>query len=165
MALAATHVLVTIVILDIFRHYFFGLKKFPRYLLIIGGIAGLAPDLDLPAGWFASWITGNHVYFHGLFTHTVLWPLVFLIVGGILHYRKNLQWAKIFYVISFGWFIHLPLDCIHTGYSDFVWPLAINTKSWCPQFDMSIYKNGIDAVILIIWLIHEEVHKKIRDYI
>ena len=50
MALAVTHVILTIVILDLFRHYVFKKSKFPRYWLVIGGIAGLFPDIDIPLG-------------------------------------------------------------------------------------------------------------------
>ena len=48
MALALTHVLLVIVLLDLFRHYVLSKKKFPRYLLVVGGIAGLLPDIDVP---------------------------------------------------------------------------------------------------------------------
>ncbi len=75
MALAVTHIILTIAFLDIFRHYVFGLKKFPRYLLVVGGIAGLAPDLDIPMGWILTLVTGNTVNIHGLFTHSILFAL------------------------------------------------------------------------------------------
>ena len=39
MALAVTHVLIVIILLDLIRHYIVGKEKFPRYLVIIGGIA------------------------------------------------------------------------------------------------------------------------------
>ena len=165
MALAVTHVILTIVALDIFRHYVFGLKKFPRYLLVIGGIAGLFPDIDIPLGWIISFISGSSISFHGHYTHTIFWPLLLVGVAGILHYKQNLKWARIFYVISAGWFLHLPLDCLHGGYSSFLWPLAINTKAWCPQWSINAYRHGIEAIILVVWLVHEELRKKIKDYI
>ena len=51
MALAVTHVLLTIIVLDLLRHYVFDKKKFPRYLVVIGGIAGLVPDIDILFNW------------------------------------------------------------------------------------------------------------------
>ncbi len=47
---AATHVLIPVIILEVFRHYFVKDRKlFPIHYVIIGGIAGLIPDLDVAA--------------------------------------------------------------------------------------------------------------------
>ena len=163
MAYAVTHIILTIVLLDIFRHYVFQKDKFPRYLLVIGGIAGLAPDLDIPLSWIYNLFTNNSINFHGTFTHTLLIPLIFLAIAGILHYQNNMKWAKIFYVIAAGWFFHLFLDCTFGGYKTFFWPLM--TGNLCPQWGLQEHAQSIDAIILVLWLVHEEIHKKIRDYI
>ncbi|MFH1276617.1 MAG: metal-dependent hydrolase [Candidatus Woesearchaeota archaeon] len=178
MALAVTHVILTIVILDIFRHYVFGKEKFPRYLLVIGGIAGLAPDLDIPLSWIYSLISGIGAYYHGVFTHSIFWPIVFLVVGVILQQinktkqklkrsKKNtfnyMKWSKISYVISAGWFMHLIFDCLYGGYNSMLWPIHTLT-TFCPEFGLSSYAISIDAIILVLWLIHEELHQKIKDY-
>ena len=163
MALAVTHIILTIITLDFFRHYVFKKDKFPRYLLVIGGIAGLLPDIDIPFSWIYNFFTNSQASFHGLYTHSLFFPIIFLTIGGILHYKKNLIWAKIFYVISAGFFAHLLLDCAFGGYKSFIWPLT-SIGSSCPKWDSSPYASGIDAIILVAWLIHEELHKKIRDY-
>jgi len=165
MALAVTHILIAIIILDLFRHYVFGKGKFPRYLLVIGGIAGLAPDLDIPLSWFVSLITGNTVQLHGEFTHSIFFVILFAVIGLIRHLQEDDKWAKIFYVIAAGWFIHLLLDCIFGGYGTFLWPVVYNTKMFCPQWNVSQFRVAIDAALLVIWLIHEEIHNRIRDYI
>jgi|SRR3989344_2302104 len=165
MALAVTHIILTIALLDIFRHYVFGLKKFPRYLLIIGGIAGLAPDLDIPIGWMFSLLTGNTINIHGLFSHSIFFVLLFLITGLLVHYYGNPKWAKIFYVISVGWTFHIFLDCVFNAYSTFFWPLSIDTTAFCPARSfLEGYRSSIDAIILVVWLVHEEIHHKIKDY-
>ena len=164
MALAVTHIILTIAFLDIFRHYFFVFKKFPRYLLVIGGIAGLAPDLDIPLGWILTLLTGNSVNVHGLFTHSIFFALLFTLIGAILHYQKNLKWAKIFYVIAVGWTLHISLDCLFNAYSTFLWPLSINTTAFCPSGLLENYRTSIDAIILVLWLLHEELHHKIKCY-
>ncbi len=165
MALAVTHILVVIVILDLFRHYVFGKKKFPRYLLVVGGIAGLAPDLDIPLGWILSLLTGKSLNIHGLFTHSILFALLFLLIGVFFHYRNNMKWAKILYVIAFGWTFHLFLDCLFNEYATFLWPFSINTKIFCPSKELlGNYRASVDAVILVLWLIHEETHNYIKDY-
>jgi len=165
MALAVTHIILTIAFLDIFRHYVFGLKKFPRYLLVIGGIAGLAPDLDIPIGWILTLITGRTVEIHGLFTHSILFALFFGIIGAVLHYKKNPKWAKIFYVIAVGWTLHIFLDCFYgmDSLKLFLWPLQI-LPTFCPSWNLYQYAHSIDAIILVLWLIHEEINNKIKCY-
>lgn len=164
MALAVTHIILTIAFLDIFRHYVFGLKKFPRYLLVIGGIAGLAPDLDIPLGWILTLLSGNPVNIHGLFTHSIFFALLFAFIGVILHYQQNLKWAKICYVVAVGWLLHIFLDCVFNAYSTFLWPLPINTAAFCPSGILENYRTSIDAIILVLWLVHEEIHDKIKCY-
>ncbi|MBU0459489.1 MAG: metal-dependent hydrolase [Nanoarchaeota archaeon] len=164
MALAVTHIILTIVILDLFRHYVFGKKKFPRYLLVIGGIAGLGPDLDIPISWVYSLLAGVKANFHGTFTHSLIWPLIFLGIALILHYKKEMKWAKIFYVIAVGFVFHLSLDCLFGGYKSFLWPFLV-APNFCPEWGIINYAVSIDALILVLWLVHEEIHKKIKDYI
>ena len=163
MALAVTHVILTIVILDFFRHYVFRKKKFPRYLLVIGGIAGLLPDIDIPLSWLYNLFTSSSTDLHGVFTHSLIFPLIFLVAAAILHYQKNMKWAKIYYVIAFGLFSHLVLDCLFGGYKTFFWPFNLN-YNFCSDWGLTHYRTSIDAIILIVWLLHEEIHNKINDY-
>ncbi len=166
MALAVAHVLIAIFVLDLFRHYVFGLKKFPRYLIVIGGIAGLAPDLDIPLGMIISFITGKTVELHRVFTHSFFFVLLFAAIGVLLHYKKITLWRNMSYVVAAGWFLHIFLDCFYGGdlsHSFFFWPLS-NPPTFCPSWNLYTYGNHIDAIILVMWLIHEEVHKKVRDY-
>ncbi len=163
MGLAVTHVIITIVILDLFRHYVFGKQKFPRYLLVIGGIAGLFPDIDIPIGWMMTLFTGTQITLHRIFTHSFIFPLLFLIIAIVLHYNKNHKWGRIGYVIAAGWTLHIIFDCIYGGYLPLVWPFDLITS--CPSWGLMKFSEGIDAIILVLWLAHEEIHNKIRDYI
>ncbi|MBI4151384.1 metal-dependent hydrolase [Candidatus Woesearchaeota archaeon] len=164
MANSVTHVIVVIVLLDLFRHYVFGKKKFPRYLLVIGGIAGLGPDIDVPLTWIYQFLTSSTTDLHGLFTHSIFFVLFFLGIALLLHVKKRNMWAKIFYVISAGWFMHLVLDCLYGGYKTFFWPFHY-ASSFCPQWGIQTHAADIDAIILVLWLIHEELHQRIIDYI
>lgn len=165
MALAVTHVLIVIVILDLLRHYLFGKKKFPRYLIVVGGIAGLLPDIDIPLGWLLSFFAGTEIGLHRLFTHSIFFVALFLLMGIIRQYQGDEKWAKIFYVIAFGWFIHLLLDCGYGGepIRSFFWPY-LGTASFCPRWDLYPWAEGIDAILLVFWLVHEEVHSYVKDY-
>ncbi|MDO8656042.1 MAG: metal-dependent hydrolase [Nanoarchaeota archaeon] len=165
MAYAVTHILIVIVILDLLRHYVFGKKNFPRYLIVIGGIAGLLPDIDIPLGWVASFMTGTDVGLHRLFTHSILLALLFLFIGIIRHYQDDEKWAKIFYVIAFGWLVHILLDCVYGGglIPSFFWPTQI-VPTFCPTWDLYPWAESIDAILLVLWIVHEEVHSYVKDY-
>ena len=164
MALAVTHIIVTIVILDLFRHYFFTKKKFPRYLLVIGGIAGLLPDIDIPITWLYRIIMNTTDTLHGAFTHSIAFPIILVTIGFVLYQQDNIKWSKIMYVVAAGWFFHLILDCLYGGYTTFLWPQQIAT-TFCPEWGVQKHAADIDAIILLAWLVHEEIHKKIKDYI
>ena len=165
MALAVTHILVVIVILDLLRHYVFGKKKFPRYLIVIGGIAGLAPDIDLPVGWLISVLTGTTVGLHRLFTHSIFLVLLFLGIGLIRHYQDDKKWANIFYVIAFGWLVHILLDYLYGGGSipSLFWPYQM-LPAFYPSWNLYLWAESIDAILLVLWLVHEEVHNYVKDY-
>jgi|SRR3989338_2313295 len=163
MANAVTHVILTIVIIDIFRDYFLK-KKFPTWIVLIGGIAGLMPDIDIPFSWLYSWLTGTNFWFHGGITHSIIIPIIFLLIGLFIWYRKgNRNTRIIFFAVSFGWFFHLILDCSFGGYSTLLFPFYAG--NFCPEFNIQRYAAAIDAVILVLWLLHEEIRHEIKDYI
>jgi hypothetical protein len=53
---------------------------------------------------------------------------------------------------------------VFNSYDTFLWLIVVNTKAFCPQGFERLYRAGIDAIILVIWIIHEEVHNRIKDY-
>jgi len=109
--------------------------------------------------------TPEHLTLHGVFTHSIFYVILILIVGIYFHAEKNHKWAGIMYVIAFGWFFHLLLDFLYCNSYAYFWPLVFKFN-WCPELlNFSHYKTGIDALILVAWLVHEEVHKMIKDYI
>ncbi len=178
MALAVTHVLITIVLLDLMRHYIFKKKTFPRYLIVVGGIAGLAPDFDIVITWFYNFFTNTTDSLHGLFSHSLTFVLLFAILGLLLKYghldalfkkhkkqtkKQTDKWSKIMFVIAFGWFMHIFLDCMFGGYKTFLWPLEIAT-TFCPQFGISHHAASVDAILLVLWIVHEEMHGYVKDW-
>lgn len=164
MALAATHILIPIIILDLLRHYYLGLKKFPRYLLLIGGIAGLAPDIDIPLTWLTHLLVTNNVDFHGTFTHSFFFVVIFFVLGTLFQWRNNKKWSMIFYVIAFGWFCHLFLDWLYGEYKTLFWPFAVTPWTIFPTWTLYTYGESIDAILLVLWLVHQELHNYIKDY-
>ena len=163
MPLAVTHVLLTIVIVGAYRDFVTKHKKyFSLHTILVAGIAGLLPDIDVPLGW----ITNLQ---HGTVTHTPLFGLLFLIPAFILYHNKKHKMAMYFYVISFGILFHLLLDLVLGGgaYEGIMlfWPLY--TYSYKIHL-FSGYKTAsisLDAIILLVWLYEEEIKHKIKDFI
>jgi len=163
MAFAATHVILAMVITDLYRDYL-APKKFPTKYVLIAGIFGLLPDVDIPLGWIYSMASGHAVDLHGTFMHSVLFGVA-LAVAAMLCYEvfKKPKAGLGFAVASFGWLFHLALDCALSPHRIFL-PLSAVA---CPAFfDVSAEAmTALDAIILLAWLIHEEWKHKIRDYI
>jgi len=165
MPFAVTHVLLTIILVDIYRDYFTKHRKFfTLHTIFIAGLAGLLPDIDIPLNFLLNFFGTGIV--HGTITHTPLFGLIFLIPGFILwHYKKH-KTALYFFVACFGIFMHILLDFIFSNTSImFFYPLFTFTFT-LNLVELSIFAfAGIDAVILLVWLWHEEAKHKISDFI
>jgi membrane-bound metal-dependent hydrolase YbcI (DUF457 family) len=160
---AVTHVILTIVLIDIFRDYI-AKKKFPRWFVLVGGIAGLFPDIDMPFGWVFNFLFGTSYDFHGGVTHYLIVPIIIAIAAWILFNYKQNKLGLILGLVAFGWTFHIFLDCIFVGGYFPFWPFL---EGCCLQYmeESSPYMAGLDAIVLLFWLVHEEIAHKIRDYI
>tara|TARA_Y100000310_G_scaffold343699_1_gene452554 strand:+ start:1660 stop:2145 length:486 start_codon:yes stop_codon:yes gene_type:complete len=158
---AVTHILVAILFIDLFRDYVVKKRAFPLYLVLIGGVAGLMPDIDI----LIIWLFDLNV--HRLYTHSFMIPVLFLLVGLVAYrYRKML--GKLFFVVSAGWVTHILLDGLLSGSVIPFWP--VSTMAWGMNllpgstFGGTLYA-GIDAILLVVWLVHEYFQHNIKDYI
>ncbi len=163
MGLAVAHVLGTIILLDLVRHYITGKQGFPRYLLVVGGVAALAPDLDIPLSWLLSFFAQDYVNLHRIFTHSFSFAVLFGIVALVLYLKKDMKWSKIFVAIAVGWSMHILMDCFYGGFLPMTWPFNFITS--CPSWGLTNHSHSIDAILLVAWIVHEEIHNKIKDYI
>ena len=175
MAYSVTHVIVAIVIIDLYRDYI-AKKKFSTWFVLIGGIAGLLPDLDVPLQWITSAFVGEAVALHRVVTHSLSFVALFMAIAFIFHIQKHkklrilnrdISYEKIalfFTVIAVGWLIHIALDCSIAGDYNLTWFPGISL-GFCYHPFSSDALLGLDAIILILWLIHEEWAHKISDFI
>lgn len=165
MALAVTHVLLTIIIVDLWRDYIARHKRyFTLHTILVAGVAGLLPDIDVPINWILSLFGKSYeLLLHGGITHSIFFGLIFLIPGFIFWYKKKHRVATYFFVICFGILFHLFLDCITGGYPGFFWPFSVAYN--CKMLIRQEFLAGLDAIILLVWLYHEEVRHKISDFI
>ena len=170
MPLAVTHVLLTIIIVDLYRDYVAKHKKyFTLHTVFIAGFAGLLPDIDLPVNLFITFF-GLSVP-HGTITHTPLFGLIFLIPGFILWYHKKHKIAMYFFVICFGILAHIFLDYLLGGglYEGIMFFYPFSNAAFklhlLSKLNISDIPVAIDAIILLLWLWHEEKQHKISDFI
>ena len=103
MPTAVTHVILTMILLDLIRDYL--IKNHKRYLtlhtLFIGGVAGLLPDIDVPLGWILAFF-GVHskLWSHGWILHSPFFSLIFLIPGIFYWKEKKYKLATCFFCNS-----------------------------------------------------------------
>ncbi len=175
MPYAVTHVILTIVIADIYRDYF-AKRKFPMVYVLIAGIAGLMPDLDIPASGLINLLFGANYNFHRIFTHSLLYAMVFFAASTLFFifgkkeysvFRRKVQNRAVvlfFLAMAFGWLMHVSLDCglSGDGYLNLIPSIPLK---FCPHPFSSDVLAGFDAAILVLWLIHEQWKHDIKDYI
>jgi len=169
MPYTTTHVLIAIILIELFREYFVkNNKKFPRYYILIAAIAAVVPDLEyifqLPD-------------LQRAFLHSIFVPLIFLLVGllivglDIKHKglrKRHLKLSNIFFIFSAGTLLHMILDGVLRDGVVLFYPfsnfsLNLNLISYLP-FNESLVLIGIDTLLLFFWIFWMEFKLKIDDY-
>jgi len=171
MPLAVTHVILTIVIVDLIRDYYLK-KHITLHMVFIAGVAGLLPDIDIPINWVLSFFGYSfEIMQHGGLTHTALFGLIFLIPAFILLKKEKHKMATYFFVITFGILFHVFLDYFLGGgrFEGVMWLWPFSNVGYkihlLSKLGLSNVPAALDAVILLGWLWHEDKKHKIRDYI
>ncbi|MGV8131074.1 MAG: metal-dependent hydrolase [Candidatus Pacearchaeota archaeon] len=177
---AVTHVLVPIILLSIFRHLYQKKtgKKFHLQYVLIGGLAGIIPDLDIPLFWVMHYFGYALDEIHRTFTHTIFVPLIFLFLAFISKLtinrkigRNKLSVAIILLLLSFGSLIHLILDATLAGYIMPLYPLSMIKVGTgfpftvFPDHIAMLFLATLDGVLFILWILYLELKHKISDFI
>jgi membrane-bound metal-dependent hydrolase YbcI (DUF457 family) len=129
------------------------------------------PDIDIPLNWFLD-LFGITVdlFQHGGITHTPFFGLLFIIPGLVAIKLGKDKLSRYFFVMCAGVLIHLALDLVSGGGNGHIlvfWPFSM------VSYKIGLYAligipnlaEGVDAIILLAWLYHEEVKHKIIDFI
>ena len=172
---AVTHIIIPLILADIYRDYFARNKFNIRYVLI-AGLAGLLPDIDVLFAWiFKSFLNVTISEIHRTITHSLLFPLLFLVLFLFARNynpkflkRQKLKLNYLFLAIAFGTLIHITLDFTFSGSVYILYPLSdliIGLNLISLGYFEGTFFAGLDAIILVIWLIHEELKHRISDYI
>lgn len=181
MPYAVSHIIVPILLLSLFRDYCVKNKqKFPLHYVLIGGIAGVIPDLDVGVFYVLSFFGYTLDSIHKVFTHNFTLVLIFIILGLIAYYsgvkgkggigKHHLQWYMIFYLIAFGIFTHVVLDGIVWGviapfYPFSSYQIGVDLVGSLPNDWQRTIVASVEAIMLVFWLVYMEVKHKISDFI
>ena len=174
MPLAVTHILLTIILVDLYRDYISKNKKlFTMWTLFVAGVAGILPDIDIPIRYILSnvGVAIPELFHHGGFTHTPFFGLMFLIPAAILWQMKKHKLAIVFVVLTFGILFHTVLDYTLGGGDPeglmLLYPFSEERIKFGALLGDEFFTSvaAIDAIILLAWLFHEERKHKIKDFI
>lgn len=177
MPFAVTHVLVPLISLELLRdNWKWARKSFSKWHVFFIGLAGLMPDLDVPFYTLLE-VFGAAPYSdvgHRIFLHNIWIPLGFFL-GALAVFRlfpRQEKKGKVLMLLAMGWVVHLAMDAVITGEVMPYYPLTelmldynlvgrINMMTGIPPITMLV---SLDALLLLYWLYHEEMHHYIRDY-
>lgn len=158
MAFPVTHILAPMFIIEIYRRYF-AKKKFSHWYVFLAGFMGGAPDFDIIFGWIMSNYYGVSVNYHRMFTHSLFFALIFLLIGvliyflgkyGVLAKKKAHIGAFISVIIFVGIASHSLLDCIDGLKAIFSPFCSVN----CPSLLINEERAAIiDGILLFSWIL------------
>jgi len=180
---AVLHILVPLILAALFKDWYDKKhkNKLPLHYVLIAGIAGVVPDLDIAAFWLLQGFGFTLSEIHRTFAHTIFVPLLFLILYFIFVKadvkaricnmgRHNLKLSAIFLALSFGSIIHLILDATFSGFIVPLYPISnvaigLNLVSVFQEPLRSLFLPSLEGGLLVLWLIYLELKHKISDFI
>jgi membrane-bound metal-dependent hydrolase YbcI (DUF457 family) len=165
MPFAVTHVLIPMILVDLVRDHLFKKEKrfFPNTFVFVAGLAGLLPDIDVPL----SYLLFGNMEAHRTITHSIWLPIAFFCLFLFFYFIKRKPFFYKFFLMCFvGFSIHIILDFYIFGTVSLFFPLTeeVYGLNIFPIEKMYLVYSSIDAIILFLWLIHEELEHKISDF-
>lgn len=167
---AVVHFIVPVIIAELIRK--FSKYKFPRYYILIAGLAGVFIDLDIALYWVLYSFSYTLEQIHRTYTHSLFVPLIFSLLA---FWKKDFQIGKykfntrtLFLMIALGAFLHLVLDALLSGgvmlfYPVSLWQIGFEPFSSLPASLQSVALGSLDAALLIIWVIYEELSHRMSQ--
>ncbi|MAG02100.1 hypothetical protein CMI42_02080 [Candidatus Pacearchaeota archaeon] len=169
MPYTTTHVLVSIILIELFREYFVKNNyRFPRYYILIAAIAGIFPDIE----YIFQFPDLQRAFLHSLFT-----PLIFLILGLVI-LKFNIKSSKvrerhlklhlIAFIFAAGSLLHIILDSVLRDGARLFYPFSdvlygLNLISLLPG-SASFWLIALNTLLLFFWIFWMEFKLKVDDY-
>lgn len=168
MPYAVTHILIPILLIAVFRDFYLRTKEkkhFPLHYVLLAGLGGVLPDIDIPISFLLNFAGIQSWNIHRLFTHSPIFPIslfILFLIFSTFHSkarvcnltRHQLKLSVIFLMLSFGALVHIILDLAFPYFVN-LFPLEINY----------LIAPTLDGVFLVIWIIYLELKHKISDFI
>ena len=175
MPYATTHILIPILLVSIFRD-FFAKKKFSLHYVLIAGLGGIIPDLDIAAYWILHFFGFTLEAVHRTFMHSTL--LLIILLSFALVFRKTtfkirkhkLNLGVIFLMLFIGSAMHLGLDATFEGQIVPFYPfnstsIGLDLVNHLPKPLNNLFIPSFEAALITIWLIYLELKHKISDFV
>ncbi len=152
MPLAGTHIAVTAAVLAAVRKFL--RINFSNSMLMLGAAFGLLPDLDIPAAMVINLVFGTSFYFHKIYTHAVIIPVLLFLAAIALKCFGKGKAAVVTLVAAVAWLVHLMLDCYLATGSSPTWIPAMGTVGFCREFPRLDILVGVDALAILLFTIY-----------
>ena len=177
---AVLHILVPLILLSLFKDWYDskkGKKIFPLKYVLIAGIAGVLPDIDIPIFWILHFFGFTLDLVHRTFTHTIFLPIILLILFFITSKKAEVKVGRnklglniIFLMIFIGSSIHLILDATFQGYIVPLYPfiytqIGLNLTQYLTEPLDNLFLPSLEGALLVLWIIYLEYKHKISDFI
>ncbi len=179
MPFTVTHILIAVILIELFREYFIkDNRKFPRYYILIGAIGAILPDLDFAFFYILYPFDFTIEQVHRTFLHNIFIPLILFLIGLIFLKLKvksrklgerHMKLSTIFFILAFGSLLHLILDAIFSGTIMWFYPFSrfsfgFNLLQYFPEQIQWLILPTIDGILLFFWIFWLEFKLKISDY-
>ncbi len=180
---AVTHILIPVLLVSLIRDKIITKKArsgFPLHYVLIAGLGGVMPDIDILATLFLKIIGQPEWWVNKTFTHSLFFPLAFLLLFLIIrplhekiricHIRKHtIDMSLIAFMLALGSVIHIFLDMLLGEEAYLLYPFfgndyGINLLSLVP-ININLAAALLDGILLVIWIAYLELKHKISDFI
>lgn len=164
MPYAVAHMLIPMILVDIFRDKIFKIKRkvLPNKYILIAGLAGLFPDIDIPIA-----LVFKGALVHRTLTHSIWIPLTILAFSSAFYFFKNKKLSLIFFMIFIGTSIHILIDSLTSPTVALLYPLSSRLFgiTLVPESQTAFLYIAIDAVLLFFWFFRMSFRKNIQDIV
>ncbi len=181
---AIAHFLIPALIVSIIRDFFVK-KKFSLHYVLIAGLAGVLPDIDIAISVVLNFLGKEGWNVHKTFTHSLFIPVLLFAVFLVLNLtdsknkifsigKQKLKLSWIFLMLSLGILIHILLDALFGSGAFFFYPFGGFNYSMDYGVDLIKYlpyelqewaMPVLDGAMFIVWIFYLEIKHKISDFI
>lgn len=167
MAAPVTHLLVPMILLEVYRRNI-AKTRFSFLYVFLGGLLGVAPDLDFILMYAIQKLTGTSVYAHRMITHSIMIVVPLLLIGCLSYMiSKNKTYfahantrkrLRVTYIICFVAAIaissHILFDCLD-GMDNIAYPFTIDPHLPDVIEPPKLWMM-IDGIFLVLWITLDE---------